>query len=194
MVKLEGAFVKNGFVVVVLVTVGWAACMTRTGGTPPTEPRASEAQALAAPEDREQTDGGCAAGPCPDGGMGCLDIAVKQAQSGHKTFDPPPHSGWTMCAGQELVVDSALDEDLCVDLRQDNTPVAQTSLGKLSEFTRDLVLAGTYCLTICKPKEDRPCTEGCKNTDCSSSVVFPDTIRGNLDVITKVPDPIEDTK
>ena len=180
---------RKQFVVVVLVAAGWVACMTRTSGPQGSEPRAAEPGALATTETRQQTDGGCAVDACPDGGTGCLDLAIKLSDTGGRKFDPPPQGGWSMCTGQGLALDSTLSEELCVDLRYtDGTPVLQTSLGGMSGLT-DSLDGGQYCLSVCKPKSNRPCDAGCAQSACSGPEL-PDTIRGNLDVISKDPGPI----
>jgi hypothetical protein len=182
--------VKNGFVVVVLVAAGWVACMTRTSAPQGAESQARAPQALAASDSQQ-----CAVGACPDGGTGCLDIGIQRSDAGKKTFDPPPDGGWTMCEGQSLVLHSDLDEELCVDIHRlsgladDGTALVRKNLKNQGQFTDSALGTGTYCLTVCGPKSDRPCSKGCPKSDCSSGM--DDTIRGNLDVIGKVPDPIK---
>ncbi|MBZ4413294.1 hypothetical protein K8640_34245 [Myxococcus sp. XM-1-1-1] len=138
----------------------------------------------------QQTDGGCAVDPCLAGDSGCLGIAVETGSVG-KRFDPKPGAkGWTLCSGQGLEITSDLDKDLCIDLRDvrstaDGGVVALTKLRSKSAWSDPNLPSGEYCLSICDDKDDH-CAQGCKDSDC---VTDDQTIRGNLDVVTKVPEP-----
>ncbi|NVJ09654.1 hypothetical protein HUW63_31075 [Myxococcus sp. AM001] len=179
----------------VLLVAGWAACTSRTreaaGG-------ASESSRQQAQEDDglprlQQTDGGCAVDPCLNGGPGCLDLVVETGIAG-KRFDPRPGvRGWKLCSGQGLEVTSDLAKDLCIDLRDvrsvaDGGVVALTKLRSKGSWSNPDLPSGEYCLSICDDKGHQ-CSEGCKDSDC---VTDDQTIRGNLDVVTKVPEPDPD--
>lgn len=186
---------RNGsWVLGVLLIAGWAACASRTRETAAGAPESTRQQAKGDGLPRlQQTDGGCAVDPCMAQDGGCLELLVETGNAG-KRFDPGPGAkGWTLCSGQGIEITSELGKDLCIDLRDvrstaDGGVVALTKLrGKGSWSAPDLP-SGEYCLSICNDTNDH-CTQGCHDSDCVSD---DQTIRGNLDVVTKVPEPDED--
>lgn len=132
----------------------------------------------------------CAMTPCPDGGTGCLTLAIVPNDGGDGfSFSPPPgRSGWRMCTGQTLVLESELDEPLCIDIRgMDGTRASiRSELPDESLWPDNSLGAGKYCVTVCEEQPDAGCSGGCKDDDCITRL--PDTIRGNLDVISKPPE------
>lgn len=185
---------RNGSQVVMgmLLVAGWVACATRTREPTSATEAGRAALELDAPTDIQTSDGGCAVDACPeDGGTHCLDITVKATSTG-KGFNPRPgKSGWKMCSGQGLVLSSLMDKGLCVDLRAvgargDGGVVALTSLSSQGSWEDTSLLPGTYCLSLCD-NNNGDCSQGCKQSDCD--VQDEQTIRGNIDVVTKVPEP-----
>ncbi|MCP3103011.1 hypothetical protein LZ198_29440 [Myxococcus sp. K15C18031901] len=170
---------RNGIRVVgMLLVAGAVACATRVRETPAAE---------------VAQDDPCAVGTCPGDAGTCLDLSVNADDQG-KHFSPAPgKKGWTMCSGQGLALNSLVDKGLCVDLRavQHLADGGTTLTGSIASNGnwQDLGLpSGMYCLSVCTNK-DGDCSQGCKEADCSEQ--DEETIRGNLDVVTKVPDPHE---
>ncbi|MCE9668399.1 hypothetical protein LY474_11300 [Myxococcus stipitatus] len=176
---------RNGIGVAgMLLIAGWVACTTRARET-----SESGASALTV----ASKDDPCAVGTCPGDAGTCLALSVDDSDHG-KHFNPAPgKNGWTMCSGQGLSVSSLMDKGLCVDLRalQVLADGGTTLTGSLASGGnwQDLDLSsGTYCLSVCTNK-DGDCSQGCKQADCTEQ--DEETIRGNLDVVTKVPEPNE---
>ncbi|AGC49365.1 hypothetical protein MYSTI_08099 [Myxococcus stipitatus DSM 14675] len=166
----------------VLAVAGWWACAARTGVEAPKP----QQEARLTSGDSCQ----CASDPCPDdGGTNCLDISVSLNSSGKKKFSPGCDShGWSLCAGQQVVISSELNEDLCVDListggNLDGGTGSRVSLSSGASWTPSTLSAGEYCLSVCN-KNGTDCSQGCKKSDCESDDA---TIRGNIDVVTKGP-------
>ncbi|MCP3165867.1 hypothetical protein [Myxococcus qinghaiensis] len=182
---------NRSLVVGMLLVVGWVACATRTR-EPASTMEAGQAPLALDATDIQASDGGCAVDACPaDGGMGCLDITVTATSTG-KGFNPKPGKrGWKMCAGQGLVLSSLTDQGLCVDLRDvgangDGGVIALTSLTGQGSWEDSSLAPGQYCLSLCD-NTGNDCSRGCKQSDCA--VTDEQTIRGNIDVVTKVPEP-----
>ncbi|QSQ11995.1 hypothetical protein [Myxococcus landrumensis] len=168
----------------VLSVAGWWACAARTPVSP--EAQALQSHKVQAGDD----DCGCAADPCPDdGGTNCLDIAVNPSDAGKKRFSPGCNShGWSMCSGQQLFISSEMSETLCIDLSsvggtEDGGSGVRSSLSSGSTWTVPSLTPGEYNLSVCN-QHNGGCSEGCQNA------LSPDqTIRGNLDIVVKDPDP-----
>lgn len=183
---------KNGSKVVgMLFVAGWVACATRTGETTSATEAGRASLALDAPG-TQASKHGCAVDACPaDGGTNCLDIAVTATSTG-KGFNPKPgKGGWKMCSGQGLVLSSLMDKGLCVDLRDlgtsgDGGVVMRTSLSSQGNWEDTSLPPGKYCLSLCD-SANNDCSQGCAKSDCD--VQDEQTIRGNIDVVTKVPEP-----
>ncbi|NVJ25638.1 hypothetical protein HUW62_30890 [Myxococcus sp. AM011] len=185
---------RNGSQVVVgmLLVAGWVACATRTREPVSATEAGQASMALDAPGIQAKSKNGCAVDACPaDGGTNCLDIAVTATSAG-KGFNPKPgKGGWKMCSGQGLVLSSLMDKGLCVDLRDVSTSgdggvVMRTSLSSEGNWEGTSLPPGKYCLSLCD-SETNDCSQGCKKSDCA--VQDEQTIRGNIDVVTKVPEP-----
>jgi hypothetical protein len=132
---------------------------------------------------------GCAMG-CQDSGTGCT-IYVETTSKGGQKFKPSPDEGWQMCPGQTFVLESQTDKAACVDLRgMDGGSVAAGSLEGRALWSSPSLQMGTYCVSVCwdKDKNDAGCSAGCKHNDCRQGGPE-DTIRGNLDVVVKDPEP-----
>ncbi len=174
---------RKGFLAVaVLASAALFACpKPKPPPEPPLEPASEEVQASASKPP------GCT--PRCQAATGCT-VYVEQGQHGGRKFKPAPDAGWTMCPGQMFVLESQTQKDACVDLRTlDDHPVARGSLAGRGMWSSPPLEGGAYCVSVCwdKDKNDAGCSAGCKHSDCKQG--GEDTIRGNLDVIVKDPEP-----
>lgn len=183
----------------VLAVSGWVACASWTRGSDESTETGSKDPANQKQGARTGSgDCGCATHQCPDagspddGGPACLDILVEASDGGGKHFSPGCNNGgWSMCEGQELIINSEMNQNLCIDLsplRSNTDKTIKVPLSAMGTWTHRSLEKGQYKLRVCD-NTTNSCDKGC--SDSNDLLSGKETIRGNLDVVTKDPEPTD---